>query len=120
MMNIKEIIDGTLEMQYRQGQLYEDDKFRIGYLQAVDTLITQLNILLSVDDIEDLLDQEHDAVFYLNDKRLYRLDKVAEEKPFIAPLTPGYGGRKRVVEGSNLNGLFPGVMLSAPNFAPRW
>lgn len=119
-MNIKEIIDGALNNQYRQGQLYEDDRFRLGYLQAVDTLVTQLNILLSVNDLDDILDQEHDSVFYLNDRRLYRLDKVAESKPFITPVTPGYGGKKRYIEGSNLNGLLPGVMLSAPNFAPKW
>lgn len=119
-MNIKDIIEGTLNSQYQQGQLYEDDKFRLGYLQAVDTLVTQLNILLTINDNDELLDQEHDAVFYLNDKRLYRLDKVADKKPFIEPVTPGYGGRKRIVEGTNLNGLFPGVMLSAPNFSPKW
>ena len=119
-MNVKDIIDRTLDHLYQQGKMYEDDRFRLGYLQAIDTLIMELNILLKVSDNDDLLDQEHDAVFYLNDKRLYRLDKVSDKKPFIEPLTPGYGGKKRYIEDGKLNGLFPGVMLSAPNYRPKW
>lgn len=119
-MHVMRVIEDVIENQYQQGQLYEQDQFRLGYLQALDTLNTQLNILLSIDDMDDLLDQEHDAVFHLNDKRFYRLDKVSESRPFIEPVPAGYGGKKRYVEGTNLNGLFPGIKIASPNYSPKW
>lgn len=119
-MNIKDVIDTVLYNFIKRGELMADGERKDGYQQALDQLMKHLDMLLTVDDIDSVLDQEHDAVFYLDDNRLYRLDKVSEGKPFIEPVTPGFGGRKRYVEGTKLNGLFPGVMLSAPNYYPKW
>lgn len=120
MSNVKELIDSILEDEYAKGQLIENDHTRLGYLQAIDTLTTRLNLTVSVEDIEDVLDQGHDAVICFNDGRIYRLDTVSENKPFIEPIPKGYGGKKRFVEGAKLNGLFPGVVVVSPNPVPKW
>lgn len=120
MATIKETLDRVLTEEYKKGKLYDNNQFRAGFLEAIDNIILNLDISLTVFDIDDMLDYGHNAIFHLNDKRLYRLDTVSDkEGPFIEPIPQGYGGKKRYATGTKLNGLFPGVIITSPHIKPK-
>lgn len=120
-MDIKSLIDHVLVQEYAKGEIQPNEEYRDGYLQAIENLIRILNLTVGIDDPDVLLEQDHNAIIYFQNSKMYRLDKSDTDAPYLEPVLQSKSARTvKVNSRSPSSVLFPGILIISPNYIPRW